>query len=140
MSCRTLRFHTDRFDHFPSASGAAREVPFGDDLAEWIRFQLQLAGWALSEPVSGRDGWHMECRRADGSHRVRVGHDPGTGWRVTFSRPNTLVSSVLGRLPAVDPELEQALQACILREPSIQNPQWLDSDAEGRTLLEAAQA
>lgn len=129
MSYRTLRFRTSRF----AANGTAPS-PCGQDCAEWMRQTLQAGGWRLSTPRATDRGWTMECHAGPQRHELAVGHDPD-GWRITLHQPRTLLASFLGRSSRVDGGLEDALQAAVVRDPSIRDVRWFDSDALGRDLL-----
>jgi len=128
----TLRFHTSRFNHskLPIRNGAP--LPFGEDLAEWMRAQLQATGWQLSEPVASGDSWLLRCSNARGQHLFRICWQGVDGWQVVFERSRDFLSVVLGRSAEAEADLVAAIQTSLSREPSIQKVRWLRTMPSGR--------
>ena len=93
----TLRFQSNRFNQtqLPTRNGAT--LPYGVDLAEWLRAQLQATGWRLSVPVAARDSWSLECRNSHGMHTFRIRWQAASGWQVLFERSRSCLSALLGR-------------------------------------------
>lgn len=128
----TLRFQTSRFNHskLPTRNGAP--LPYGEDLAEWMRAQLQATGWQLSEPVAQGDSWSLRCSNARGVHLFRIRWQGTNGWQVVFERSRSFLSVVLGRSAEAEADLVSAIQSSLSREPSIQNVRWLRTMPSGR--------
>jgi len=128
----TLRFQTSRFNHskLPTRNGAP--LPYGEDLAEWLRAQLQATGWSLTEPVAAGDSWSLECRNDQGLHAFRIRWQGTNGWQVVFERSRSFISVVLGRSAEAESDLVAAIQSAISREPSMQNVRWMRTMPSGR--------
>lgn len=128
----TLRFQTSRFNHTRPASRNGAPVPYGEDLAEWLRAQLQATGWSLSAPTPTGDSWSLECRNARGLHSFRIRWQGTEGWQVVFERSRDLLSVVLRRSAEAEADLVSAIQNSLAREPAIQEVRWLRTMPSGR--------
>lgn len=133
----TLRFQTSRFNHSKPQSRNGAPLPFGEDLAEWLRAQLQATGWRLSEPVATGDSWSLECRNAQGIHSLRICWQGAHGWQVVFARSRTFLSALLGRSAEAEADLVAAIQNSLSREPAILNVRWLRTMPSGREFANA---
>ncbi len=138
MSHRTLRFQSSRFNQSRPPSAAGVPSPYGEDLAEWIRAQLQAAGWHLSQPAPAAGVWRLECCRGETRRRLLVGYDTISGWRVSIAAPRSLFATILGRPGQADADLVDTLQAAVLRDPAIREVRWSDTDRSGRNLAVSA--
>ena len=131
----TLRFETSRFNHSRPMLRNGAPLPFGEDLAEWLRAQLQATGWNLSEPVASGDSWSLECRNGLGAHSFRIRWQGAEGWQVVFERSRGFFSVILGRSAEAEADLVAAIQSSIAREPSIQKVRWLRTMPSGREFV-----
>jgi hypothetical protein len=134
MSYRTLRFQSSRFNRSRPPLAAGVPSPYGEDLAEWIRAQLQVAGWHLSQPAPVDGVWRLECCRGETRRRLLVGFDAKSGWRVSIAAPRSLFATILGHPGHADAEIVDILQAAVLRDPAICEVRWSDTDRAGRKL------
>jgi hypothetical protein len=131
----TLRFQTSRFNHSKQTFRNGAPLPYGEDLAEWLRAQLQATGWRLSEPVVSRDSWSLQCSNSKGVHSFRICWQGTNGWQVVFERSRSLISTLLGRSAEAEEDLVAAIQSSLSREPAIQRVRWMRTMPSGREFV-----
>ena len=134
MTTMQLRFRSSLFNSSqPRANWPAKNA-YGEDLAEWLRAQLQCDGYALSTPRWQAEAWTLECRRGEETHAIRVRGDGIERWTIEIARTRSWIASLVLPEPATNPSLAEAIHSSLLREPAVQDLEWKRPRAPERAM------
>jgi hypothetical protein len=111
---------------------------FGEDVALWLRPQLQQLGYEATEPGQEDWGWHLDCTRDGVTHTLNIGgYDDESGrgeWRIIVERNRSLKERILGRNQQIEPAMARALHSILTTAPETTTIEWYREDSRGKEM------
>lgn len=103
---------------------------FGDDVAKWMREQLNAAGYAAAEPGQEDFGWYLPFTTNGADYTWIIGYRPGesdTGeWLAWLEQRRKGLVGLFRPKPAINPQIVETIHNALASDSRIQNIKWLN--------------
>jgi hypothetical protein len=99
---------------------------YGDDVAEWIRDQLKVAGVIVDSEIGQEDfGWYFGFQVGQQPYQFIIGYNPDEYWVGWLERNKGLVGSLLGaRNRGIGADAANAIHSVLRSSDKIHDIRW----------------
>jgi hypothetical protein len=99
---------------------------FGDDVAEWVRDQLKVAGIVVDSKIGQEDfGWYLGFQVGQQEYQFVIGYKPDEYWIGWLERNKGLIGSLFGaRNRGIGVDAANAIHSVLRSSDKIQDIRW----------------
>src|SRR4051794_13558765 len=130
----TLRFKSDRSNRSEPKEYFINECCFGDDLAAWLKNELEKRSYSVDDPVQEDWGWILTVAKQGKGYVLNIGYvpEPDDVWQVIVEPRIGLLKRLAGMRSDSDTrDVCHDLHDAVSRDMHSDHVRWLHMNARG---------